>query len=97
MVTRPAIQTTRPHRETVLARESHRQDLLDPATLRWVASLLTELDGMPTRTFASHLVDIAETAGSAIEVCWHPNPTKLTGANRRPGATPTESKTQSSW
>lgn len=97
MVTRPTIQTTRPHRETVLARESHRQDLLDPATLRWVASLLTELDRMPARTFASHLVDIAETAGSAIEVCWHPNPTKLAGAKRHSGATPTEIKRLSSW
>ena len=90
MVTKSATQPTPLHRETALARESHRHDLLDPATLRWVASLLTELDGVPSRAIASHLLDIAETAGSELEVHWKRAPTKRSVAHGRTGAVATE-------
>lgn len=91
-MTKPATQPTPLHRETALARESHRHDLLDPATLRWVASLLTELDGVPTRAIASHLVDIAETAGSELEVLWRRTPPKRSVAPGRTGTAATEAE-----
>lgn len=57
------------NRDSALAHESHRHELLDPTTLRWVADLLKDL-GPTGASVAEHLAIVAETAGSAIDVRW---------------------------
>jgi hypothetical protein len=58
------------HRDAALAHESHRHELLDPTTLRWVAELLVELEHLPCAQVAEHLQLVAQTAGRAIDVHW---------------------------
>lgn len=58
------------HRDAALAHESHRHELLDPTTLRWVAELLTELGHLPCAQVAEHLQLVAMSAGRAIDVHW---------------------------
>lgn len=55
-------------REETLERETHRHDLLEPATLRWVARLLSDLGDLPASDVAGHLEAIAELAGGALDV-----------------------------
>ncbi|MCB9600921.1 MAG: hypothetical protein H6722_16505 [Sandaracinus sp.] len=71
------------NRETALASESHRHELLDPATLRWVAQLLSELDGVPTTAMVGHLEAIASTAGAQLEVRWRREETKRSSPTER--------------
>lgn len=58
------------HRDAALAHESHRHELLDPTTLRWVAELLKELEHLPCAQVAEHLQLVAMSAGRAIDVHW---------------------------
>ncbi|MCB9614545.1 MAG: hypothetical protein H6722_19065 [Sandaracinus sp.] len=77
------VRPTPLNRETALATESHRHELLDPATLRWVAQLLSELDGVPATAMAGHLEAIAAAAGGALDVRWRREVTKRSTPTER--------------
>ncbi len=66
-------------REVVLERHPHRHDLVDPATLRWVAAMLRDVDEPLARKLATHLEGVAQHAGAEIEVLWTPDPAKPEG------------------
>lgn len=75
------------HRDAALAHESHRHELLDPTTLRWVAELLKELEHLPCAQVAEHLQLVALSAGRAIDVHWRRDVRRSgSGAHRVDGA-----------
>ncbi len=76
------------HRDAALAHESHRHELLDPTTLRWVAELLVELEHLPCAQVAEHLQLVASSAGRAIDVHWRRD--VRVGARSGSGAHPVE-------
>lgn len=81
------------NRDSALAHESHRHELLDPTTLRWVADLLKDL-GPTGASVAEHLAIVAETAGGALDVRWRredprrptPSGSDRVGVSRSDGA-----------
>ncbi|MEM1418407.1 MAG: hypothetical protein AAGH15_26165 [Myxococcota bacterium] len=77
--TKDDAKTKADRREAVLERHPHRHELIDPATLRWVAAMLADVDEPLARRLAKHLEGVAEHAGSEISVAWTPDPSKPEG------------------
>lgn len=73
------------HRDAALAHESHRHELLDPTTLRWVAELLVELEHLPCAQVAEHLQLVAQSAGRAIDVRWRRDEAERVVSTKRAG------------
>ena len=73
------------HRDAALAQESHRHELLDSTTLRWVAELLMELEHLPCAQVAEHLQLVAMSAGRAIDVHWRRDDAQRVVSTKRAG------------